>query len=342
MTPTVPTSSTPPSTRPRIVGHRGALYQELENTRAAFLACTPTCDAVELDVFQLPRDGTLVVFHGSGSDQTPGLLSDYCTNAHSLLNADGQPAQSILELTYEQTQLLKFNPHFPELVAPSDRILAGTIPTFEQVLLDLKPTGLEVKIELKGPGTARPVVELVDRLEMVDHVSFSSFRHEELRKVRAMRPQTTTADDGRMSYVYRTGALFDEVPPDFIEQALDIQASEIHLRYDTCTKDRVQAIHQAGMGSMVWMRGPVGMTFDTVEKYWDAGNEDERCYQALLETGVQQLCVNQPRELFDYLNRNGHSPKRQPANNRIPMTPGAFQEMATIPSPVARSVLAVS
>lgn len=307
------------------------------------MACTPTCDAVELDVFELPRDGTLVVFHGSGTDRTPGLLSEYCTNAQTLLTANGQPARSILDLTYEQTQQLQFNPHFAELVAPPDRIVAAQIPTLEQVLRDLQPTGLEVKIELKGPGTARPVVELIDQVGMVDQVSFSSFRHEELATVRAMRPQTTVDGNGRMSYVYRTGALFNDVPPDFIQQAQDLQASEIHLRYDLCTRDRVEAIHQAGLSSMAWMRGPVGMASDTTLKYWDVGNEDERCYQALLETGVQQLCVNRPQVLFEYLNRNTHTvQQRSTTSSTVPMTPGKFQEMATIPSPVTRSMLAVS
>ena len=67
------------STPVNVVGHRGALYAELENTRESFLQCAKWgCQAVELDVFVLPKDGSLVVFHGGGTDESPGLLDGYC------------------------------------------------------------------------------------------------------------------------------------------------------------------------------------------------------------------------------------------------------------------------
>ncbi|CAB9525395.1 Glycerophosphoryl diester phosphodiesterase family [Seminavis robusta] len=280
--------------RPRIVGHRGSLYEELENTRAAFLACAGICDAVELDVFLL-KDGNVVVFHGSGDDRDPGLLREYCTNVDEVQ----QGATSILDLTLEEAQKLQFSTSNAELAAPAAKIQQGKIPTLEQVLLDLQPTGMEVKIELKGPGTARPVLDLVDRLNMVQQVSYSSFNLNEIETVRQLKPQ----QNSNGNYVYRTGALFDEVPLDYIEQARAVGASEVHLRYDTCTVDRIKQIHGAGMGSMVWMRGPVGMKADATQKFWDIGNEDESCFSALVETGVQQLCVNRPKVLYDLLEK---------------------------------------
>lgn len=61
-----------------VVGHRGSLYTALENTSRSFLhAAEAGADSVELDVFLL-KCGTLVVFHGSGGDETPGLLHLYC------------------------------------------------------------------------------------------------------------------------------------------------------------------------------------------------------------------------------------------------------------------------
>jgi hypothetical protein len=61
-----------------VVGHRGSLYTALENTSRSFLhAAEFGADSVELDVFLL-KCGTLVVFHGTGSDQSPGLLEMYC------------------------------------------------------------------------------------------------------------------------------------------------------------------------------------------------------------------------------------------------------------------------
>jgi hypothetical protein len=84
------------------------------------------------------------------------------------------------------------------------------------------------------------------------------------------------------------------VPADFLEQAKRVGASEIHLKYDTCTSSIVSQIHNAGFGSMCWFRGPIGMTEDCLEKYWDVGNEDETMYEAMWKTGVQQLCLNKP------------------------------------------------
>lgn len=266
----------------KVVGHRGALYDALENTREAFLRCVDIgCDAVELDVFTLEDEESgcpvVVVFHGGGSDQTPGDLSDYCLNNEGV---------SILDLSYQQSQKLKFNPDHAEFPCSKHFIESARIPTLEEVLLDLKGTGVKVKIELKGPGTVEPTLALVERLHMTDQCAYGCFDHEKLRHLRQLRPDRDT---------YPTGALFGhELPGNYIELAKHCGATEIHLQYDTCTVERVNAIREAGMRSMAWFRGPEGMTDDVKDRYWDIGNEDERCYEAVLDTGVDELCVNKP------------------------------------------------
>lgn len=275
--------------RPMVVGHRGALFDELENTRAAFLRCAALgCEAVELDVFLL-KDGNLVIFHGGGTDEHPGDLSDYCLH---------QEGKNILDLTLGEAQQLEFNPAYAEFACPADKIRSAQIPTLEQVLTDLKSTGVIVKIELKGQGVVEPVLELVDRLDMVDQCQYSSFDHGRLALLRQLRP-ARNAITGQ--YVYQTGALFDTVPDDFMLQATAVGASEVHLRYDLCTVERVQAIHKAGMGSMAWFRGPIGMKRDTDTTYLDVGNEDFSCYRAVMDTGVQQVCCNRPDVLVSLL-----------------------------------------
>ena len=289
-TPTTPVHRQHP--RPWVVGHRGAVYEALENTRESFQHCAALgCDAVELDVFYLPKDGSLVVFHGGGTDQTPGDLTDYCVN---------QDGVSILDLTYAECQQLQFNTNYTQFPCDKTKIQTGKIPTLEQVLLDLKPTLTQVKIELKGPGTVEPTLELVERLDMVHQVQFGSFHHDWLRHLRDLRPQTDAT--GR-EYVYRTGAIFSSpVPSDFVARAQAIGASEIHLRYDTCTVERIAAIHAAGLRSMAWLRGPSAMLADATTKYLDLhGQEDEMCYQLLMETGVQQICCNRPNVLLNML-----------------------------------------
>ncbi len=62
----------------KVIGHRGSPYTALENTLRGFVhAAQAGAHGVELDVFLL-RCGTLVVFHGSGGDEEPGLLHSYC------------------------------------------------------------------------------------------------------------------------------------------------------------------------------------------------------------------------------------------------------------------------
>jgi len=275
--------------KPKVVGHRGHLYQSLENTRHSIRLAAQHCHEVEIDVFLL-KCGTLIVFHGGGNDQNPGSLDEYC-------NTEG----SILDLTYEQARALKFNPLHSEFGCGPAIIQAMEeeyyIPTLEQVLADAKETGVVIKIELKGPNTPDPVLELVEEMNMVHQVHYSSFDHSRIKRIRELRPER--GGDG--SYRYKTGALFDDPPVNFIEMALDAGASEVHLKYSTCTTDMVQSIHNAGMDSMIWMRGPVGMGEDVAHRFHDVGNEDETMYLAIMQTGVKAMCVNRPDVLANLL-----------------------------------------
>ena len=76
------------------------------------------------------------------------------------------------------------------------------------------------------------------------------------------------------------------------------------------------------------------MKSDFLEKYWDAGNEDYACYEALVETGVEQMCVNRPQVLSEYLNVKAK--KDQDSNNKRkrqrqpPLSSTTFQQMVTI------------
>jgi glycerophosphoryl diester phosphodiesterase len=303
---------------PTIVGHRGALYFELENTREGFQKCADMgCDAVELDVFLL-KCGTLVVFHGGGTDENPGDLWDYC-------GVKG----GILDLTYEQAKELQFNANYGEFPCPANSIHTGVIPTLEEVLLDARASGLHIKIELKGPNTAEPTLELVDRLNLVQQCSFSSFDLDQVALVRQLRPQKTATGE----HLYKTGALFNDIPSDFIQQAQSADASEVHLRYDTCTSGIISQIHNAGMGSMAWFRGPIGMASDTLEKYWDVGNEDEIMYATLLRTGVQSLCLNKPDVMIGLQRYREHMMLDQPP---------VYESYGAVEQPFLRAVQAVN
>lgn len=212
---------------------------------------------------------------------------------------------SILDLTYEQARNLRFNKGHLEFGCGPDFIEdlehECYIPTLEEVLHDAKETGVTVKCELKGPATEEPVLELVEKLNMVDRVHFSSFNHSRIKRIRELRPERNK--DG--SHRYKTGALFNECPENFLDLAMEAGASEVHLKYSTCTPDKVDRIHNAGLDSMIWMRGPIGMMHDVSTLFHDVGNEDESMYMAIMRTGVRKMCVNRPDVLHNLLSKHG-------------------------------------
>jgi len=246
---------------------------------------------VELDVFLL-KCGTLIVFHGYGSDENPGWLKGYCTQSEG----------NILDLDYEQVQNLTFDKDGEEFACGADRIEGSKIPKLEEVLKLAKHMNFKVTIEMKGPGTAEPCLGLVEKLDMVDQVVFSSFEHTRIARIRELRPEIVVdRETKRPTHRYKTGCLFVEPPPNFVSIATCVGASEVHLKYDLCTKDRIEMIHTAGMDSMAWFRGHIGMHEDATERYKDVGNEDELMYKTMIATGVRKLCVNRPDMLVSTL-----------------------------------------
>ena len=120
---------------------------------------------------------------------------------------------------------------------------------------------------------------------------YSSFDHTRIAEVKMVDKEAII------------GALFSDVPNDFIERCLAVGADEIHFKSDTCSYERVQAAHQAGLSTMCWFRGPIGMDEDSTAKYLDVGNEDESMYTTVMRTGVQSMCVNKPGVLVKALER---------------------------------------
>jgi glycerophosphoryl diester phosphodiesterase len=267
--------------RPKMYGHRGSFYEEPENTIQSFQAALDHgVEGFELDVFLL-KCGKIAVFHGDGGDKMPGGLEGYCGVKDSISN-----------MTAEEAKGLRFSGDAH--VCPAEKLDGASIPLLEEVLQYVKANAphAEVKIELKGPHVELPAIELVEEMDMVEKCTFSSFYHDRIRNVRELRPQKS--ENG--SHLYKTGALFAEVPEDFIQCAKAVGATEVHLRYDTCTKERVEAIHAAGFDSMGWFRGPPAMKKD-LQRFQDLQDEDEVMYEMVLQTGVQAVCVNHPCRL---------------------------------------------
>ena len=153
----------------RIFGHRGASGYAPENTIEAFwLAAEMGADGVELDV-QMTRDGELVVAH----DETIDRVS----------NGSGL----IVKQTLKELKKLHFNRTHPEYAE-------AVIPTLREVFELLKPTELDINIELKNslidyPGLEKQVIDLAADTFDLDRVIFSSFNHASMLRIKAIEPR---------------------------------------------------------------------------------------------------------------------------------------------------------
>ena len=155
------------------IGHRGAMGHAPENTLLSLKkALEMGAPCVEVDVYFV--DGHLLVFHDDRLERT--------TNGFGYL-AD----------------------HDFEYLRSLDAGEGERIPTLREVF---ETVGLKagVNIELKGPGTARPVVELIADFRGKgwhnDLILVSSFNHRELEMVRCLDPSV------------RLGALMVALPVD--------------------------------------------------------------------------------------------------------------------------------
>ena len=186
-----------------VIGHRGAKGYEPENTLRSFeKAIQLGCDYIELDVHL--ADEELFVIHDSSVDRTT--------------NGSGKMS----ELTREQIKSL-------------DAGNGQAIPTLIEVL-ELIDGRCGVNIELKGPGTAEPVSDLLTSLSNRSLLSFpiviSSFDFKELDAA---------------SKKFRRGILFDKIPDNWIELAKDYSAWSVNLAFKEVSLDMIQSAHLHGL-----------------------------------------------------------------------------------------------
>lgn len=167
--------------RTKIWAHRGASEYAPENTLEAFsLAVSQGADGVELDV-QLSADGEIVVIHDEWIDRVSdgsGWVRDY---------------------TLKELKSFRFQKTHPEYQD-------ARIPTLREVYELLKPTDLEINVELKTgimpyPGLTQKVWQLGREMDMNDRIWYSSFRHQSVLELKA------TAPEARTGFLYQDGYL---------------------------------------------------------------------------------------------------------------------------------------
>ena len=191
----------------KVTGHRGCAGLEPENTLRAFeRAIELKVDIIEMDV-QLSKDSKLVVVHDDTVDRT----------------TDGKGKVS--EMTLEELRLL-------------DAGKGEKIPALEDVV-NIAKEKINLQIELKGPGTEKPVVDLVKKEGMEDSTILTSFESERIALVR------------KIGYNGRTGLLLSSAE-NAKGKVESCNASNLHLRKDLVTKEIVDTAHKNGLEFHVW------------------------------------------------------------------------------------------
>ena len=201
-----------------IIGHRGAAGIEPENTLRGFKrALEHQVHAVEFDVYQIDRE--LVVIHDDTVDRTTdgtGALTDFSFERLRRLDAgDGE-----------------------------------RIPTLIEVL-DLVPPSVGVNVELKGPGTATAVAEVLRQYSHRQLVS--SFDHEELR-------QSVAGGSG-----IPIAPLFGRWRENGIEIARALKAHAVNISDRIAIPERVTDIVTAGFACYVFTVNDVQRAKDLKE-----------------------------------------------------------------------------
>lgn len=193
--------------KPLVIGHRGAMGYETENTLPSIQkALDLGVDRIEIDVFVI-ASGEVVVFH----DETLERLSSV--------------ADSIETMNWETLQNIR---------------LTGNhrIPLLTEVL-DLMDKKVPINIELKGKNTAKPVFEIMQVYQnekgwkKTDFL-ISSFLWNELTAMRSLDSDVNI------------GVLTEENPLDAISFAKEIKAQSINPWWKTLTVENCKKLHEAG------------------------------------------------------------------------------------------------
>lgn len=193
------------------IGHRGAMGHAPENTlKSVAKALELGAPWLEIDVFYVDRH--LIVIHDGRLERTTngtGYLSDKTFSYLRTLDAgDGEK-----------------------------------IPTLEEVF-DLVGDRAGINVELKGPGTAEPVVKSIrkkfDPKWVEKGILVSSFFHHEIETLKRV--------DSRI----RTGALIAGVPLDYAAFAHKLRAYSVHQSIEFIGTEFISDAHRRGLKVFVY------------------------------------------------------------------------------------------
>ncbi len=199
--------------KPLVIGHRGAMGHETENTLASIQkAMDLGVDMIEIDVFKI-ASGETVVFHDDRVDRLTnggGNIEEYVITDLKALTLDG-------------------NHKIPQL----------------QDVLKLIDHKVKLNIELKGADTANRVNFITnyyirEKGWKLNDFLISSFRWDELKEMRALNPEIPIA------------ILTEDDPLKGIPIAKELHAEAINPNFKELNDGIAQEIHNEGFKIYTW------------------------------------------------------------------------------------------
>ncbi len=202
-----------PMSKPIVIGHRGAMGHETENTITSIQkALDLGVDMIEIDVFKI-KSGEIVVFHDDTLERLTngeGKIEDYTLTELNKLTVTG-------------------NHSIPLLTNVLD-VIDGQVP---------------LNIELKGANTAKDVNTIVlenveDKEWALNDFIISSFNWNELRIMRDTNSNI------------RIAVLTEENPVDAITIAKELHAEAINPNFKMLSLEIANTIRDAGFKIYTW------------------------------------------------------------------------------------------
>ncbi|MBC6999021.1 glycerophosphodiester phosphodiesterase [Cytophaga sp. FL35] len=199
--------------KPIVIGHRGAMGHETENTLASIQkAIELKVDMIEIDVFKI-RTGEIVVFHDDEVDRLTngsGFIEDYSFDQLRALVVEG----------------------------------GHKVPTLQEVL-DEMAAKVDLNIELKGADTAEEVNRIVkENIQngpwKLNNFIISSFKWDELKDMRASNTEIPIA------------ILTGKDPKDAIEIAKELNAEAVNPHFEQLNAENNVALKEAGLKIYPW------------------------------------------------------------------------------------------
>jgi glycerophosphoryl diester phosphodiesterase len=277
--------------KPLVIAHRGASGLAPENTMAAFrLAIALGADGFEFDV-QLSADGQAVVIHDARVNRTTDRTGMVAALTAEELAACDAGAWFERRLS-RRPRIRAMAKSVTNLTQDNDLRFAGeSVPALRDVLaLAAAARVRRIYVELKGNRRhdKQPllvaVLGLVSQHKMERAVTLLSFDHEIIRRAKALTPRLRTA---ATFAIPGRGHLTARAIIRAVERA---EADEAALHYSLATRRTVAALHERGIGVVVW-------TANT-----------KLIMRRMLAVGVDAIMTNYPNRLADVL--ASHAGKR--------------------------------